>query len=358
MIKILCITNSYPIHPRLRKIGNTFLGFEKTTQVKYFAWDRNNIGESSEEDIVFSTNIGYNNNLLKLKEIRYFEKAYLDFVKIYKPHIVIARFWDMAFLASKHKDKYGYHLIYDINDMPLTDNILKDTIYKYFERKALKKADCILLSSRFYEELYKKYLFKTYIIENYPEKSILKVYNNKKERFTLSFIGGVSYYETAKNLCDAAKEMDMDVKFFGAGKENNKLDEYCQRNKIKNVEFYGIYNYPDIYKFYHMSDLIWAAYPYINKNVQFSISNKFFESLLFEKLGVFSINTKSGEYIEKNNIGFTVDPYSVEKIKELLKDILTNASLLEKRTQNIKKHKKYTWNENIPKLEKIFKSMT
>ena len=132
-----------------------------------------------------------------------------------------------------------------------------------------------------------------------------------------------------------------------------------ERENISNIYMYGRYSYHDVHNFYNLSDLIWAAYPASNLNSKLAISNKFFESILFKKPGVFNINTALGNYVDKYKIGYTVEPESLDCIDNLFNRILNNDQEHREIINNIKR---YSRNNSIYwdnyKFKKLFALMT
>ena len=122
----------------------------------------------------------------------------------------------------------------------------------------------------------------------------------------------------------AVKGRDIDLLFFGHGPDEDKIKNLIARHQIKNVHMFGRYSYNYIHKLYNISDLIWAAYPAATINTRTAISNKFFESLLFKKPGVFNKNTCLGEYVDHHGIGLTINPEKFEDIDRLLDDVCSN----------------------------------
>lgn len=114
--------------------------------------------------------------------------------------------------------------------------------------------------------------------------------------------------------------------FMGEGHDLKALEKYSEG--IDNVYFTGRYEYDKIEYLYYNSDIVWAAYPNKDYNVKYAISNKFHESLHYNVPCIFSEKTSLGDLVLRKEIGFVVDPYSVEKIRELLGRILEEREVL------------------------------
>lgn len=309
MKKVLLVTNSYPIHPRLKKISKLYENYE----VKFLAWDRKSISDDT-INFILKSKSGYGNKVKKIFGLISFVKYIKKTIKEYQPDIVVCRYWETMFLSSLILNK-DIELHYDVCDMP------SKKIYKILEQRGIKKIKKIYLASRFFSEFYDK--DKVKLFENRPEKNVIRfdeTFEYKTNKLKLCFIGGIRYFDVFKNLVNAIKDLDVILFCFGSGSDEEKLKKYCFQNKITNVYFYGRYNYSEVHRFYNFADIIWSAYDSRNSNVKYAISNKFFESLAFNKIGIYSENTKLGEMVKERKIGLVVDEQDTESIKILIKE--------------------------------------
>ena len=333
-MKILSITEYYPIHPRLVKISEAIKNINKG-EIRYLS---------------YLEKIKNKNRIIK--EVFYFFLTVKEINK-YRPHYIICRGLKPLVYCCLLK-WIGIKIIYDIPDLIPFDSKLR----VYLEQKCIKKVDKIILGSRFFYKYYKNYSNKVVILENYPSKKSYKLdfdtkFNFKSEFKVISFIGFIRYLDVLKNLVDSVKNKNINLLFFGSGEET-ELKEYCLKNKITNVYFFGEYNYLDLYKFYNISDFIWAAYDYRENNVKYAVSNKFYESILYEKIGIYSKFTELGNYVENNQLGLTIDCFNKKEIENLINSLINDnhISIIE----NIKKYKnirKLFWEDQIEELNKL-----
>lgn len=352
MNRILIIDGIYPINTRNRRIINTL---KKKYEVKFCAWNRGNIEFEDKENYIYSSNEGYGKKIKKLLGM----KNYLNFIKQtinnYNPEIVIASQWDMLLLTilSDFKGK----IIYENLDLPTSSNkvILKTLLL--LEKVMLKKIAGIIYASRFFIPLYSKYKIKKLLLENYPLREIdeKEFEIEKKKKLRISFIGGLRYFETMKNLLIASQDKEnIEIYLIGKGPENDRFKNFINENRLKNIFIIDSYKYEEIKKLYLNTDFVWAVYPNRDYNVKFAISNKFFESILFEKPCFFAKNTLLGDFVEQNQIGITVDPYNVEEIKNKIEKLNENIILdLQKNIKKYKDNKKLYWEDNKIELLKF-----
>lgn len=344
MKKIVLLTASYPIHPRLLKIGETLKEKYNTNMltVHSFNFANKKVSLKKENELVYSYK--YNNKLYK-----YFI-AYFNLKKNIKnddTNIFVCRgILTLVLLLCLNVKKNIY---YDIPDLLENKKFLMN-----LEKILLNRCSRVILASRFFYVFYKKYAEKILILENYPSKEMykpdLKIKFNfeKKGKKIISFIGFIRYFEVLKNLVDIVKTKDIDLLFFGSGVDEEKLKLYCQKNDIKNVYFFGEYNFRDLNLFYNLSDYIWASYDYRITNVKYAISNKFYESILYEKIGIYSKNTLLGDYVLKKGIGLVVDCFNKKEMDIFFDSLISSDySLINKNIIQYKKENILFWEQQL-----------
>ena len=356
MKKILLIDGIYEINTRNKRIIDTL---RKEYEVKFCAWNRENVKFDDNENYIYSSNEGYGKKIKKLFGMKNYLKFIKQVIKNYNPEIIIASQWDMLLLTilSNFKGK----IVYENLDLPTFSNKLILKVLLILEKLMIKKIDGILYASRFFMPLYNKYRGKNLILENLPLKEIDKkeFKIEKRKKLRISFIGGLRYFETMKNLLLASQSNKIiEVYLIGKGPENDKFKKFIEEKKLENIFIVDSYKYEDIKKLYLNTDFIWAVYPNKDYNVKFAISNKFFESILFEKPCFFASDTLLGNFVKQNNIGITVDPYNVEEIKNKLEKL--NEDIILKLQDNIKvykKNKNLYWEDNETQLLKFIEEI-
>lgn len=356
MKKILLLDGVYPLNTRNRRIIKSL---KKEYKVKYCTWNRESLNCSDQGNYIYSSNEGYGKKLKKLfgmiKYLKYIRKVNEEF----KPDIIIASQWDMLLLVvlSNFKGK----IIYENIDLPSSTNKIILKILLGVEKILLKKVDGIIFASRFFEELYKNYTGAKLVLENLPLKEI-KIFENlevkKREKIRISFIGTLRYFEVMKNLLLATQiYKNIEVYLIGKGPENDRFKKFIHDKNLKNITLIDIYKYEEIKKYYINTDLVWAVYPTKDYNVKYAISNKFFESLLFETPCFFSKDTLLGNLVNKEKIGFVINPYNLEEIQEKLNKInLEEINIIKRNIKNYKVGKKLYWEENEDKIIKFLKN--
>lgn len=357
MKKILLVDGTFPINTRSSRIVDTLI---EEYEIKYCAWDRMSVSTSEEKkkNYILSGSEGYGKKIKKLCGLLKFYNFFKKTCKEFLPEYIIASHWDMLILSFLLKNK-NQKLIYDDIDMPTSKNRLVLFFLKKIELIALKRTDGVIFASRFYSKCYEK---KKYIIlENKPSKEIYnnQLYNFKSEKIKVCFIGTIRYYSLFEQVIKKLKKYENKIEFlfFGSGHIEKKLKELVLKNNQKNIYFFGKYSYEDIARFYNLADLIWAVYPE-EYNVKYAISNKFHESIVFEKPCIFSKNTLLGEFVEINNIGISVE---IKDIDIFFQDIINDKIDLIKIKKTIKEYKirnqNIYWEDDEKILKKFIKEI-
>lgn len=353
-MKMLLMDSSYPINYRNVKIIESLQDAYPDSVIDVITWDRDGKYKNELQNyIIYSKFSPVGKRVQKLRNLYGYYKFIKHRIGNYK--FIIASHWDMLMIASKLKQDEQI-LIYDDLDIPTYGNTLILSLLQRIESISLKRCDAIIFASRFYEPLYAKFSGKKFIIENKP---LIKpvVHSNanadgKDRKFIISYIGGVRYLNVMKNLIQAVVKIpDIALRIHGGGEDLLELSTFAK--DFKNVEFTGRYEPKELPDLYTASDLIWAVYPNKDYNVKYAISNKFHESVDYHVPCVFANNTLLGDLVERENIGFTVDPYDVQNIYETFKRIVCEPNLLQSIRQNIIKYADVedAWNVQFSKLK-------
>ncbi|WP_391524842.1 glycosyltransferase [Lacipirellula limnantheis] len=168
----------------------------------------------------------------------------------------------------------------------------------------------------------------------------------------VAFIGNVRYLGTLVSVIEASTKLGAEFHIYGDGPARNALERRFANTST--ITFHGAYSYSDVSRIYADIDLVWAVYPSSEPNVKYAISNKFFESQLFGVPGVFAKGTALGELVREHEIGFVVDPESIQEAFVLLSSLRDDASrLLNARLclGEYSKHQTLAWSHQEPALQ-------
>lgn len=231
------------------------------------------------------------------------------------------------------------------------------------QKKSFKYVNKIVaISKNTYEsilDVFPEYKDKTLIINNsFDFDNVLKLSNEqieiKKEKFTLLFVGRFDENKNPLFLIDVCKKLkllnkDFQLWFIGKGKLESKMNEEIEKNNLKEyVKILGFKSNP--YPYFKSADI-----------VTMSSHHEGFPTVLAEGLylGKPFISTKVGgiEELSDNGkcgiISSNVDDYS-NKLLKLMNDKKTLSDMGNYGKTYIKK---FTYEKQIQKLEKLFEEM-
>lgn len=358
-MKILFIDSNEPINNRSIKIIDS-LNLKSNFEIVLATWKRdlsvNEYKYNVSRKYLFEKDSKLGDNFKKVYNL----VSYYFFLKKInlneKPDIIIASHFDMLFLSSLIK-RSKQCLIYENLDIPTSYSFFILKVLKKIEKISLLKTNYIIHASRFYPQLYSFFIGKQQVIENLPKLNRVNINktNRGDSKIIISFIGGIRYIRILIDLIqESIAFVNIEIRLHGEGHESEKLNDYVKNNGLEDkVKITGRYDYSAISELYLNSNFIWSAYPNTNYNVKYAISNKFHESIFFNVPGIYSENTKLGEFVEANGIGITVNPGDRESIRKVLKKISERAIDLEQIKMNIQefgKKESNTWDQEIEKL--------
>ena len=348
-MRIALIDASFPINTRNQKYIDSLRKFCPDADIKVIAWKRDDTKCSIPEfyDVYYSK-AAYGNLVAKLLKLKGFYNFIIKKLKQFQPNVSIASHWEALLMAPANLDSHPL-IIYENLDVPTGPYLIRKAT-EILEKRKLRNTSLIVHASRFFKELYPINIPQI-ILENKSQFNFEITENSIHEPLVFSYIGTVRYRDIFKNFLTACNSFDnIQVKVFGSGPDLNYLKDFAAN--MKHVSFYGAYNFSQIPSLYEASDVVWAAYPNKDFNVVYAISNKFHESLSCGKPCIYADNTKLGDYVRLNGIGYTVDPYSVDDIKRVINHIIDNKDELAEYKRTIIKHKtdEKSWDDDFMQI--------
>lgn len=342
-MKIVILCDHYPLSPRVIKIRNSILKLKESTEIRVIAWNRNN--KLVKEDFVdaISDNTGYGNKWIKLMNLASFANKAKKKVRDFQPNVIHAIDFEMLAIASIISNKHS--IVYEVYDIKFFSNPIVNSIRTKLEKKILlKSVDGIVLASPFFKQYYEKLqggkLPKIIVMNNKPtlvqakysnsnNKESIKI-DKEKNDIIIGFIGTVRYKDILINLIDAAvKFQSVKLLIAGGGPDFDFINKYVIENHFENqVILTGQYDSSQIGEIYKLCDYVWAAYPSEDRNVKYAISNKFFEALVYRKKSIISQGTLLGDTTEKYGLGYTLNPYDVKAIIDIINLLIQNRQII------------------------------
>ncbi|WP_419209472.1 glycosyltransferase [Photobacterium leiognathi subsp. mandapamensis] len=334
MKRLLLIDTTWPINSRSDRFR---LSLMKKYDVKVSAWNRGAKHATSfkESFHVLEGDIKYGNRFKKLISLPKFIFHCLRVAKKENIDIIFASHWDSLICAFLIKLIYkkNIKIIYDCLDLPTSHNKLILNVLNFIEKFCLRYTSLTIFASRFYVSLYDSKI-NNVVFENYPSKNISNSYINpewgdlvenikKDKRKIISWVGVVRYPNILSNLLSVIEKLDVNLFVFGDGPSLDYLKELTINNNLGNkVHFFGRYQQQDLAYIYEQTDYVWAAYPTLDYNSIYAISNKYFESNLFKTVPIFSKKTKMAENLKTFNNVLIVDEYNIEAVINNISDAL------------------------------------
>lgn len=334
IVKVLILCDHYPISPRVKKVRASLIKIYPNSNIKVFAWNRSNKDVTEWYVSTFNQDIGYGNKLYKLLNMIKFIKSSKNFIDEFKPDYIHAI--DMEMLITSKITSKASKIIYEVYDIKFFHNKILNWMREKIEFHIIKKdIHAMVLASPYFGIYYKSNdvkEIKTIVMNNKPSKDLsIKTKNNYMDNYSallsdkivIGFIGTIRYKNILVNLIDACTRFDnLVILLAGDGPSSDYIKNYIKRNSLqRKIIMTGRYNVEDLESIYGVCDYVWAAYPSENLNVKYAISNKFFESIIYRKKVIVSKNTMLGDYVNKTNMGFTVNPYDVEQISAFLRTL-------------------------------------
>lgn len=292
----------------------------------------------------------------------YSESSTMPTLLTEKHHFPTYPFLDFGFMKFCKKNKINIGLFYrDIhwkfphykNNVSLYKKLFALPMYKYDLKKYEELIDILYLAS---------FEVNDYISVNIGKKTEelppglndlirckIKRYDNKQQYLEILYVGGVGdLYDFEKLLKIINKKIYLKLTICCRKQEweNNKYRyEKYLNNRISIVHKSGkdllqLYNSADIVSLFVMPSKYW--------NIAMPVK-------LFEYLGsctpiIATKGSSSGEFVKKNNIGWTID-YDEESLSKLLDYIYNNQWILKEKSDNEKKILHYhTWEARAKKV--------
>ena len=243
-------------------------------------------------------------------------KSFLKFKKFAKK-VINSNNWDLiivmhslpAVLISKYiVNKYKY--IFDYRDFTY-ESFLP---FRQMVGKLVKYSKCTFVSS----DKYKKYLPLKYDDKIFVSHNILiselgseikcqkKI---KRSKIIISFWGFIREKELNIKIINlVSNDNRFELHYYGREQEVAlSLKKYVVDNNISNVFFHGEYVPTDRFDMANKTDLIHNIYS--SKNMMMSMSNKYYDGILFKIPQICFKNSNMGIKVVQNGIGIDINPF-------------------------------------------------
>ena len=229
-----------------------------------------------------------------------------------------------SFLAKRYKGKY----ILDYRDL----SIEQKPILKQLFNKVLANSFFNAISSPGFKKcLSNKYHYV--ISHNFDISLVNKALGSNKEipfnssPINVLTIGGIRNYDSNVKVIESlANQENICVNFVGKGIAAEPLENYSKKRKFFNVYFKGFYEKHQEASFIIECSFINIFYPRIISHDTI-MSNRFYNALIYKKPMIVTSNSTQGDYVEKYNLGLSVE--NCENLAEKLKAFIENQDAAE-----------------------------
>lgn len=198
-----------------------------------------------------------------------------------------------------YKDRY----IIDIRDYTYE----KYFLYNYIQNKNIKNSCETVISSRGYESFLPK---KNYVLmhnifydyKNGNQFEFIESNNKNKDKFIITQVGTIRFYEEIHKLLEFFKEDDRFwFQYIGKGAEK------INKNHNQNISTEGFFKPEETLNKYSEADAINNIYGNKTLSVKYALSNKLYIAALLKIPIIVSSETYMEEIIRKYNLGFVLD---------------------------------------------------
>lgn len=293
-----------------------------------------------------------------LKKIIYV-KWFFKFIKKVKKYlanidcdflICQANIGTFAGLKAKKKD---IEVFYDMRELYEGRGKKISFFLKKFNLYLLKRVDNVIyLNDKQKEMIPFKYHYKLIYLPNYVEKSHYKnIKKSKSNYLRIGYIGCPRDTLSLTNLILSVKD-NKNIKVFIHGMGSSYLKLKQLEKEVNNLEVTGSYNgLEDSEKLFNGIDLLFCGYDVSNINWKNAIAVKFFEGIITLTPMLVFKDSKMGELVLKNKIGFVIKNNTIKDFKEVINNISFH-DIFEKQTNLKKIQYNYTWDKVIDNLLK------
>ena len=271
------------------------------------------------------------------------------------PAAALAALFKNCYLVYDAHEYYGGLNIF--NNRPIRKNI-----WMVLEWLAIPLVDMLITISEPLGDLYKKrypQLKKVEIIRNVPKyetPSNPKKFVKSKFSHTIIFHGHFKPGRGLENLVKAMHNLpDVKLILVGGGELKQSLISLVKNLELNNVEFLDYIHHDQLISHAAKADLGIVLFEATSLNYSFALPNKFFEYVM-AGLPVLASNIKTLQYyVDKYDIGKTVNPGNIDDISNKLKEMLQDEPQLKKWENNcLELAKELNWEKESKKLENLY----
>ena len=243
----------------------------------------------------------------------------------------------IAFLMSGNWNRKYIYEVSDLMELEVGNKIISNMLIKCNQFVIKQSVETIMTSPGFERFLFPSHkLNNITIIQNKLNRHIIDLHAPKQRTFDINNIvigfTGAIRNEAIYNFVNVIGEdfPNIHLKFHGIFTDDkvyaNKIKASIE--KYKNIEYCGPFKNPnDFPEIYSNIDMVLSLYT-AKGNDKVLEPNKLYEAIYYEKPIIVSKDTFTGDFVESQEIGFTVNGEDKNDIKNFLNSITTKDYLL------------------------------
>lgn len=267
-------------------------------------WDKS--GEEEERDFTFKGKVG-SNPIAKLRGYYKFGKFIKSILRKEKYSKVIVFSSQIGvFLSSYLKRHYNNRYIFDFRDLSIEQN----KVFLMPFKQLLSNSFANVISS----PGFKRWLPSgaDYIIShNFNPSEVKKAidsdsYCNNQFPLEVLTIGGIRDFQSNSSIISAlSNKSNFSIRFVGRGPAAESLEKFAKSLNTLNIEFCGYYKKEEEPNYITSATFMNIYYPQTRLHSS-SLSNRFYNSIIYRRPMIVTKGQIQGDYCEKYNLGVSI----------------------------------------------------
>lgn len=304
------------------------------------------------------------------------KKEKYDFIHIHdlplaKIGFKIARKYKLKLICDQH-EFYSNWIVRTKHYNTFSGKIIRIlSNWEKYEKKYLRKADLVITVAESLRELYiRKINLKPENIVSLPNTPSVAIFNvanvdinivsNYKNHFVLFYAGGLDYLRGIDFVMEALSVLKHEISnilFVIAGKENRSfsIKEIITKYKVEdNVRFVGWVPLKELPSYVAASNICFFVPKADNLEINNTIVTKIYQYAAMGKPVIVSEARLMKEFVESNQIGFSVPFGNIQELCSIVKNIYSNPEISENiKQKGVNVARENSWElTSIPFIEK------
>ena len=233
-------------------------------------------------------------------------------------------------------------------------------IFVLLQKLIIPMLDGVVTATPYINNKYKKLNQNSVNINNYPEIDLVNDIENSQRRKNICYVGVITKERGILEILSALDSLDNDINLELAGTFSDKKIEQDSMNHPgwRKVIFHGKINYKEVPQILAKSIAGMVIFHPISNHIN-SQPNKLFEYMAAGLPIIASDFPLWREIIEKNNIGYHVNPKKPAEIEAAIKQVSNNIEhniAIGKNSKNLIRNK-YNWEVEFKKLAEMYNKL-